>query len=371
MTKHSSFDFPLLFITFVLLGFGVVMVYSASALLAYERFGDSHYFLKKQLLWVLLSMIMVFAVAKVNYRAYRKIALPLFLISLFFLILLFFPHFSSKVSNVRRWLKIGFLNFQPSEAVKLALIIYIANSLVKKQEKIKSFVYGLLPHLIILGAIVFLILIQPDFGTAFTLAFVILVMLFIGGVKISHLIFLILSLIPFLYLLIYKVGYRKNRILAFLNPDSDPLGIGFHIKQSFLSLGSGGLVGKGIGGGVQKLLYLPEPHTDFIFAVIGEEMGFIGTVSIVILFLVFLVRGIKISSRADLFGKLLGSGITFMIVGQAFINMGVVTGILPTTGIPLPFISFGGSSLLFTMIGVGILLNISRQQLGEVSVRKG
>jgi cell division protein FtsW len=361
-SKNGSFDLPLLVIVFTLLAVGVMMVSSASAPLAYEKFADSYYFLKRQLIWISLGITGMLLAMRINYKIYRKISPYLLLISVALLVLIFFPQFGRKVSGATRWIKIGgSLGFQPSELVKLTLIIYTASLLSKKEKKIAIFTYGLLPRLIIAGAIISLILFQPDLGTALTLGIVIFLLFFLGGARVSHLFLLFLTAVPILYLLIFKVGYRKDRILAFLNPESDPLGIGFHIRQSLLALGSGGLTGKGLGKSIQKFLYLPQPHNDFIYAVLGEEFGFIGTASVAILFLLFLIRGVKIAaSSSDLFGNLLASGITFLIVWQAFLNMGVVTKILPITGIPLPFISFGGSSLLFTMMGIGILLNISR-----------
>ena len=360
-SKSAGFDLPLLLIVFTLLAVGIVMVFSASAPLAYEKFADSYYFLKRQLIWASLGTISMLLVMRINYKIYGKISLPLLLISACLLVLIFFPQFGKEVSGARRWMKIGGFGFQPSELAKLSLIIWIANLLSKKEKKISNFTYGLLPRLIIGGMLISLILFQPDLGTALTLGAVVFLLFFLGGARLAHLFSLLLVAAPLLYLLIFKVGYRKDRILAFLNPESDPLGIGFHIRQSLLALGSGGLLGRGLGESIQKFLYLPQPHNDFIFAILGEELGFVGTASIAILFLLFLIRGVKIAaSSGDLFGSLLASGITFLIAWQAFLNMGVVANILPTTGITLPFISFGGSSLLFTMIGVGILLNISR-----------
>ncbi len=370
-SKSTSFDLPLLLVVFTLLALGVVAVSSASAPLAYEKFGDGYYFLKRQLIWICLGIGAMFLTMRINYRIYKRITLPLLLVSLAFLVMLFFPQFGKEVSGAKRWIKIGsFLGFQPSELVKLTLIIYMASLLSKKEKKLSNFTYGLLPCLIIGGLVVFLILLQPDFGTALALGIIVFLLLFLGGARLKHLFLIFLSAIPVIYLLVFEVGYRKDRILGFLRPESDPLGTGFHTRQSLIALGSGGLLGRGLGESLQKFLYLPQPHNDFIYAVLGEELGFVGTASVAVLFILFLIRGVKIAAGSkDLFASLLASGITFLVVWQAFLNMGVVTRILPTTGIPLPFISFGGSSLLFTMTGIGILLNISRIPNGD-NVRK-
>jgi len=262
-------------------------------------------------------------------------------------------------------LRIGAVGFQPSELGKLALILYLADYLTRKQDKIKSFSRGFFPPMLVLGGMTGLILIQPDLGTVVLLGIVSLILLFVAGIRIIYLGGLVLFSLPALYFLISGVGYRQRRILAFLNPWQHATGAGYQIVQSFLALGSGGIKGVGLGESRQKLFYLPASYTDFIFSIVGEELGFIGTVSLVVLFLVFLWAGIRVAYQSpDLFGYLLGIGITVAISLQAIINIGVATGSLPTKGISLPFISFGGSSLLFNMMGVGLLLNISRRHKG-------
>ncbi|MCD5401705.1 putative lipid II flippase FtsW [candidate division NPL-UPA2 bacterium] len=362
MAKSSHLLF---IVTFILIGFGLVAIYSTSAIFAEEKFGDSLFFLKRQLLWASLGLVTMLAAWRVKYELIRALGKPLLFLTLTLLILVLLPQFGREVGGAQRWLRIGGFSFQPSELGKLALLIYLADYLARKQDRIKSFSRGFFPPLLIVGGIVGLIFLQPDLGTGLFIGMVFLVLLFVAGVRIIHLAGFALSSLPVLYFLIMGADYRLRRLLTFLDPGKDPLGAGFQITQSFLALGLGGMRGVGLGESRQKLFYLPASHTDFIFSIVGEELGFLGTASLVILFLVFIWAGIRIASRApDLFGYLLGVGITVTIGLQAIINMGVATGALPTTGIPLPFISFGGSSLLFNMTGVGLLLNVSRQHKG-------
>ncbi|NOX97794.1 MAG: putative lipid II flippase FtsW [Nitrospirae bacterium] len=353
----------LFLVTFILIGFGLVSIYSTSAIFANEKFGDSLFFLKRQLLWALLGSIAMLAAWKIKYELIRSLSKPLLFLTMILLALVLFPPLGREAGGARRWLRIGGFSFQPSEVGKLALLIYLSDYLTRKQSKIKKFSQGFLPPILVLGGMVGLILLQPDLGTGLLLGVVSLSLLFIAGARITYLTGLVLSSLPALYFLVVGVGYRQRRILAFLDPWKDASGVGYQITQSFIALGSGGMTGRGLVWSRQKLFYLPASYTDFIFSILGEELGFIGTASIVILFLVFLWAGIRIAYRApDLFGYLLGVGITMTISLQAIINIGVATGSLPTKGIPLPFISFGGSSLLFNMIGVGLLLNISRRR---------
>ena len=358
--KKISSHLGLFLATIALTSIGIIMVYSASAIISLERYNDPYFFLKRQLVWVFLGLLGMLFAARINYRAFPKLLKPALLFTLFLLVLVLFPQFGKAIAGARRWLRIGDFTLQPSEMAKLILILYIADTLSRKKEKIKNFTYGFLPPLIILGAIFILILLQPDLGTALIILVVILGMFFVSGVRLRHLFSLFLITLPSIWLLINKVGYRKRRILAFVDPWSDPRGAGFQIIQSLLALGSGGIFGRGLGEGTQKLFYLPAPHTDFIFAILGEELGFLGGVAVIILFGAFIYFGARIARRApDLFGSLLALGITTWIGLQAMINIGVATGFLPTKGIPLPFISFGGSSLIFSLIGVGVLLSIS------------
>lgn len=296
---------------------------------------------------------------KVLQRYLQRYSFPLIICGIILLILLFLPWTGKEIRGARRALWIG---GQPIEFVRLALVIYIASYLSKKQEKIKDFLKGFLPFLVILLTIFILTVLQPSLGSAINLAIFSLVMFLIGGGRILHLCYLFLFSLPISYTLIWEVPYRKRRILGYLFPFDDPLDKGYQIIQSFLALRKGGLYGVGIGNSTQKLFYLPEPHTDFIFSIIGEEMGFIGAVFILLLFLGFAILGIRIACKAsDLFSNFLGVGIVSMIIIQVILNLCVVTGLLPTTGLPLPFISFGGSSLISNMVAVGILLSISKE----------
>jgi cell division protein FtsW len=358
--KNLSPHLVLFLLTLTLVSIGVIMVYSASGILSLEQYGDPYFFLKRQLAWVLLGLIGLFFATRIDYRALPKLLRPLLPFTVLLLVLVLFPQFGKEISGARRWLKIGGFNIQPSEMTKLVLILYMADTLSRKRERIKNFTYGFLPPLIILGVIFTLIILQPDLGTAVIILMIILGMLFVSGVRLRHLFSLFLVTLPTIWLLINRVGYRRRRILGFIDPWSDPRGAGFQIIQSLLALGSGGLFGRGLGEGTQKLFYLPAPHTDFIFAVLGEELGFLGGLIVILLFGAFIYFGAIIARRSpDFFGSLLALGITTWIGLQAMINIGVVTGFLPTKGMPLPFISFGGSSLFFSLIGVGVLLNIS------------
>ncbi len=369
--KKISSHLGLFLATIALTSIGIIMVYSASAIISLERYNDPYFFLKRQMVWVFLGLVGMLFAARINYRAFPKLLKPALIFTLFLLVLVLFPQFGKEIAGARRWLRIGDFTLQPSEMAKLILILYMADTLSRKKEKIKNFAYGFLPPLIILGVIFILILLQPDLGTALIILVVILGMLFVSGVRLRHLFSLFLIALPSIWLLINKVGYRKRRILAFLDPWGDPRGAGFQIIQSLLALGSGGILGRGLGEGTQKLFYLPAPHTDFIFAILGEELGFVGGAVVIILLGVFIYFGARIASRApDLFGSLLALGITTWIGLQAIINIGVATGFLPTKGIPLPFISFGGSSLIFSLIGVGILMSISLQSHAPSGARQ-
>jgi len=278
------------------------------------------------------------------------------------LVVVMFPEFSKKVGGARRWLTFGGLSFQPSELAKFTLVLFIAKSLVKRADKLRSFAYGYLPNLIVLGFFFIPIFFQPDFGTVMVILAVTFTMLFIAGLRKKFLFLSILAIIPIVALAILFAEYRTRRIIAFLNPWEDPSGVGFQAVQSFYAFGRGGFWGVGLGESSQKLYRLPEAHTDFIFSVIGEELGFVGTTAIVLLFLIFIWRGFLTAYQAkDPFGTHLATGLTLLIGLQAFINLGVASGLLPTKGLTLPFISMGGSSMLVTMLSVGVILNISEQ----------
>ena len=358
MRKETNFDAILLWCVLILLVLGIVMVFSSSSIYASEKLGDDYYFLKKQLVIALLGILLLIAAMAVNYQLWSKLTYPLLFGSLLLLILVLIPGVGNEVSGSRRWLKLAGFSFQPAEFAKLALVMYLAHTLSKKQPQ-KRF----LPKAIVSGVFVLLIIAQPDFGTAMILAAIALILLFAAGLRFSHLLSGFLLSLPVLYLMVTQADYRRKRILAFLNPWNDPTNSGFQIIQSFLAFGSGGIWGRGLGQGRQKLFYLPDAHNDFIFSVIGEELGFIGVVIILTLFLIIILRGIKISlSARDPFGSYLALGITLMIGLQAMVNFGVSLGLLPTKGLTLPFISYGGSSLIVSLIGAGILLNISSRR---------
>lgn len=349
-------------IVLTLIAIGIVMIYSSSAIYGWEKFKDSGYFLKRHLVFLLLGGFFSALIMSIDYRQLNKYSKTLVLCSLFILLLLHIPGVSREISGAKRWFRLFGFSFQPSEFANLAVIIYVASFLSRKGPgRIERFSTGFLPSMIVLGLVGVLILIQPDLGTVVALSTVVFIMLFVAGAKLRYLLYIALTAIPFLYLLIFSVPYRRSRIMAFLNPWADPLGSGFQLIQSQVALGSGGLFGRGLGESLQKLFYLPAAHTDFIFSIVGEELGFFATVSIVFLFILFFIYGCKIIKNAqDAFGAFLSIGIISLITLKALINIGVSVGVFPTKGLPLPFISYGGSSLIFDMIGVGILFNIAR-----------
>jgi len=358
MIDRFRYDLSILLITLILVGFGIVMVYSASAILSADKFQDSFHFLKKQALFAAGGVLLMTLAIKIDYHLWQKLAYLILATSFGLLILVLF--IGTRAGGSTRWLYIGSLSFQPSEFAKLALVVFLSYFLTKKGEKIRTFQFGFLPTVLISGAMILLVIHQPDFGAALFLGIMVMLMLFVAGTRLSFILFGALTAAPIVYHLIMKVPYRLHRIMSYLNPWQDPKGISFQLVQSFVAFGAGGISGSGLGQGKQKLYFLPAPHTDFIFSVIGEEMGFIGAVIVLGLYLVLCVRGIRVSLGApDEFGTFLGLGITSLISLQAIINMAVVLGLLPTKGLTLPFISYGGTSLVVSLVSVGILLNIS------------
>lgn len=338
------------------------MVFSASAVYAQEQHQDSYYFLKRHLLWVVLGTVMLVVARRTDYHKLHALTYPAIALTLGLLFLVMVPGLGLEAGGARRWLRLGFLSFQPSELAKLTVILFIARSMVKRADKLRDFAYGYLPNLIVLAIFFTLILLQPDFGTALILAIVAFIMLFVAGVRPKFLVYSVLAVAPFLASAVLSHEYRTRRLLAFLDPWQDRTDTGFQAVQSFLAFGRGGFWGLGLGDSRQKLFYLPEAHTDFIFSVIGEELGLIGALGLVALFTILMWRGFRAAFRArDWFGAHLAVGLTLVIGIQAFTNMGVAVGILPTKGLTLPFISLGGSSLLVSMLSMGILLNISEQ----------
>jgi len=361
MAKKLKPDRILFLVTLMLVGFGVAMVFSSSAIVAKERFGDPNYFSFKQLISATLGLAVMFVVMKIDYHTYRH---PVIVFSALAIVvaLLVVVFFFAAAANTHRWIQFSAFSIQPSEMAKLALIFFLAYFLEKRKGKVNDLAFTLVPIAVIVGLLAGLIVLQPDLGTAVSLLAISGVLLFVAGLDLRWIAATIIFAVPAFYLLIFRVKYRRDRILAFMDPWEEPLGRGFQIIQSLLSVASGGIAGLGFMEGKQKLFYLPEAHTDFIFAVVGEELGLIGTCALLVLFVIFFWRGVRASMRApDLFGFYLALGITMMVCVQAFINMSVVLGLLPTKGIPLPFLSYGGSSFVVMLAAVGILLNVSQQ----------
>lgn len=339
----------------------MVMIYSASNIYAWETYKDGLFFLKRHLTFVAIGIMVTYAAMLMDYRKLAKLTKPILLISLLLLILVLIPGIGREVAGARRWFRFKSLSFQPSGLAAISLIIYMAEFISRKGNQIKDFLHGFLPAVLVLGLTVLLILVEPDLGSAVALALVVLLMLFVAGTKPQYLGLLILAAVPVLYFLIFSVPYRRVRIMAFLNPWQDPRGTGFQIIQSQVALGSGNIFGVGLGHSRQKLFYLPAAHTDFIFSIIGEELGLVGTLGVIFLFVFFIQQGLKIIKYApDKFGYFLSLGLLLLIVLKAAVNIGVSCGVLPTKGLPLPFISYGGSSFIFDLLSVGILMNIAR-----------
>jgi cell division protein FtsW len=340
---------------------GVVMVYSASAIIAAERFGDPFFFLKKQLFWAALGAAGLWGAMRLDYRMLERLVVPLLALSFVLLVLVLIPPVGQSINGTRRWFRLGPLSFQPVELAKIALVLYLASFLARRPEVIRSFRRGLLPLLLVAGGMAGLTILQPDLGNSLTLVVLAMALAYLAGARTSHLVAVVTAALPVVGLLVALKPYRWRRMVAFINPWDDPQGSGFQMIQSFLALGSGGWLGRGLGESKQKLFYLPEPYTDFIFAIVGEELGLLGALVVIALFAVVVWRGLRVGYRApDAFGSYLALGLTLMLTTQALVNLGVVMGVLPTKGLPLPFISFGGSALLMTMFSAGVLLNISQ-----------
>jgi len=344
----------------ILTCFGVVMVYSASSVMAAKKFHDGFFFLKRQSIYALIGFAGMAVAMHIDYHVWKKWAVPLFLTCFFLLLLVFVPGIGGTVKGASRWIRLPGFNFQPSELAKVALIMYLAYSLDKRQDKLKQFMSGFFPYLLILGVFIAILLMQHDMGAALTMLTVAIVMLFAAGTKVQYILGMAVVALPGICFLVLTEAYRMRRITAFLDPWQDPTNAGFQIIQSWLALATGGLFGQGLGEGKQKLFYLPEAHTDFILSVLGEEMGFAGVVVIASMFLLLVQRSIRVAIAAeDNFGRFLAFGIAVLIGLEAFINMGVVTGMLPTKGMALPFLSYGGSSLIVSLFAIGVLLNVS------------
>ena len=359
--KSIKFDI-ILYISIVLISlFGILMIYSSSSIWAEYKFDDTFKYLKNQGLFFIVGLFLMYFISKIDYYKYRKYANIILIICVVLLILVIIPGIGKVRNGSRSWFGIGSFGIQPSEFMKLALIIFSAKYLEKSEKYMKDIKKGILPILLVTLFTFALIMLQPDFGTGTIIVMTIAAMLFISGVKMSFFAKIgIVGLIGATSLII-AAPYRMARILSFLNPWSDPLGSGFQIIQSLYAIGPGGLLGMGLGNSIQKHFYLPEPQTDFIFSIISEELGFLGILIVSTLFITIIYRGIKIALNSnDLFSKYLAFGLIFQLSFQTILNLSVVVGLIPVTGVTLPFLSYGGSSLLITMIGMGILLNISK-----------
>jgi cell division protein FtsW len=360
MKSKRRFDYILLIVTLALVGIGIVMVYSTSAILAADRFQDPYYFLKRQALYAGIGFVLMILMMLLPYKILKRFAYPILILSILFLIAVLIPGIGHRAGGSMRWLRIQSFSFQPSEFAKLGLVIFLAYFLTKKEEKIQSFSFGFLPTILLSGIVIALVVGEPDFGAALFLTLIVFLLLFASGARLTYVFGAFLLVAPGAYYFLMNAGYRYKRLISFINPWEDPNGTGFQIVQSFLSLGSGGLFGLGLGEGRQKLFFLPAPHTDFIFSIIGEELGLIGGMIVLLLFFILTLRGIQIGlSFEDRFGAYLALGITLLISLQALINIGMVLGLLPTKGLTLPLVSYGGTSLITNLVGVGILLHLS------------
>jgi cell division protein FtsW len=358
---HVSLEMRLWIGVLILLSLGFVMIYSASSAIALRKFADADYYLKRQALFASVGVLVLIVTSRISYQIYENVIYWLLLGSVAALVLVLIPGIGTEINHARRWFNLKFVLLQPAEYAKVFWIIYLSVSLARKRDKIRRFSIGFMPHIALLGVICFLLLKEPDFGSCVLLTALTFLMMAVAGVPWRYL----LSLAPIaavaFHQLVYRVPYRLERITAFLNPWTDPLDSGYHLIQAWIAVGSGGLWGKGLGAGQQKLFYLPEPYTDFIFAVVGEELGFAGILIVLSLFFFIFWTGLRVARRApDLLGSNLALALTSMLSLQALINMSVVLGLMPTKGLPLPFISYGGSALMANCLAIGIVMNIAR-----------
>ncbi len=354
-----TYDVKLLFAVLFLVGIGIVMVYSASSALALKKYGSDFYFLKKQAVFSLLGIIALVLFSHTPFRIYRALTYPIVFTAIGLLVAVQVSGLGLSAGGSLRWLQIGPVTFQPVEVARLALIVFMAYSLSKKQDALQCFSIGFMPHVLLLVIFSIPLLFQPDFGSVVIFGTLVWIMMFVAGVPVRHLLSALILMLPLAYFLMINATYRIKRLISFLDPWEYPAAEGYQIIHSLMAFGTGGLWGAGIGKGYQKLFYLPEPHTDFIFAVIGEELGFWGVLFILGLYAIVIWRGTSIACRCqDNFGMLVAAGITTAIGLQVSINMGVALGLLPTKGLTLPFLSYGGTSLLLNMASIGILMNI-------------
>jgi len=360
--RGQQVDFWLLGAALGLLGLGVVMVFDASYFLGAVRFGDAYALITRQAVFICMSAALAAALTRVDPALMKRLAYPALFGVLALLVLVLIPGIGQVRGGARRWISLGLFAFEPSELLKPVFVLYLARSLSGKQDRMHSFGFGILPHIVMMLVPILLLLLEPDFGASAVITIVTLAMLFAAGARVKHLAMLGLAVLPPAAALVWHSPYRLDRVTAFLDPWRDPLGNGFQLVQSFLAFGSGGVLGAGLGNGKQKLFYLPEGHTDFIFALIGEELGLVGCVAVLVCFGVLAMRGFRVATRSrDRFTGLLAFGLTFLFVGQALLNIGVALGMLPTKGMPLPLVSYGGSSMMAAGLSMGLLLALSRE----------
>jgi cell division protein FtsW len=371
----APFDGLLLAAVLALAAVGAVMVYSASAVTAEAKVHDQFYFLKRQLVAAGVGVLLLAAVVKVGYRRLEALAVPFLLLTLLALLAVLIPGVGRSAGGARRWLDLGVVSFQPGEAAKVALVLYLARSLARKRDKVRLFSIGFLPHLLVTGLLAALCLAERDLGTAVVLVLLLLTLLFAGGARLGYLVGALLLSIPVAWKLVAGTPYRMQRIAAFLDPWQHREGIGFQIVESLIGIGNGGWLGQGLGEGKGKLFYLPAAHTDFIAAVIAEEAGLLGVAAVLLLYAVVVWRGLRATYNApDAFGCFTALGVTTLLGAQALINLAVVFGLLPTKGLTLPFVSYGGSSLMTLLLASGILLSVSGGRGGFLrhqAVRRG
>ncbi|OQY56562.1 MAG: putative lipid II flippase FtsW [Desulfobacteraceae bacterium 4572_88] len=357
-----KYDIQLLFPVLTLVGVGIIMVYSASSALAIKKFGTGYYFLKRQAIFAMIGLVALVVCRHFPLKLLHALTYPLLLIS-FVLLAAVVSGAGYSVGGATRWLRFGDFSFQPSEFTRFALLVYLAYSMSKKQDRLHVFTIGFVPHVVVLGLFILLILLQPDFGSAVILGAVTWIMMFVGGVRLTYLLSSLLVLTPVAYFFLVSAEYRLQRLISFWDPWAYATEGGYQIVHSLMAFGTGGFWGAGLGNGYQKLFYLPEPHTDFIFSVIGEELGFFGVLVILGLYSLILIRGIRIAMGAqDPFASFLAMGLTAALGLQVCVNMGVALALLPTKGLTLPFLSYGGTSLLLNMASIGVLMNIREKQ---------
>lgn len=348
-------------VTSCLICLGLIMIYSSSGIYAAQELGDSLFFLKRHMIFLGVSLLIMLGVMSVDYRILQRWTKPALAVTVLLLVMVLIPAIGKSSFGARRWLDLGPINFQPSELAKITVVLYVADFLSRKGNKITSLREGFIPLMLVMMLFCALIVRQPDLGSTLLIATLIFAMMFVAGAKMTHLLMVGVTAIPLVAYLVISEPYRMRRIVAFLNPWADSQGVGFQLTQSQIALGSGGIFGVGPGQSVQKLFYLPAAHTDFIFSIVGEELGLIGTLVVILLFGIFIWQAARIAKRvSDPFGYFICIGVIVLIGLQAVVNIGVSIGAFPTKGLPLPFISYGGSALIFNMIAVGLLLNVSR-----------